>query len=476
MAVLIERACTPTFSSKMNVDTDADGVVDGFTSVIDTGITATFALDDNAQKIAVTASTNIGSAYISTASFTVFPSTKYSFQVLSRGIVSAGAFKNNISIAWYDASDVFISNSDIGAQTPTSYWKLYRLENITSPANAAKARIYLRAFASVVGDTGTVWFRNVQMEKANTCSTFTDVTRADDAARMAIAPLSDTWSISFAVSPNFDYSNIASGFPDLVALYGTNVIVKVVFIANGAIEFTRVINGRYIFPYVSGIYYSRYQIIKILLSYAKNIIYMYARLNNGTTVSNTLITNESVSGLNNLSLSRSPVKSNSLIESITLYRNKAITTLAEADAIFDSMNAEMVVNGGFDNGSTGWTLVGGEVIENGMLKKVSTNASGIATAGSWQNIKVLPNNTYKIKARLIGYIDTNNKPILEIKAMDIFQSSTGIQFAYLYPTAYDQICETTITTSPNAYYISLHSISIGSGTFYWDDVSVQLIN
>jgi hypothetical protein len=170
------------------------------------------------------------------------------------------------------------------------------------------------------------------------------------------------------------------------------------------------------------------------------------------------------------------LESNSFIESVTLLRNNVITTVEAANVVFDDMNAEMVINGGFDNGSTGWTLAGGEVIENGMLKKVSTNAVGVMTAGSWQNIKVLPNNTYKIKVRLIGYIDDNNKPVLEIKAMDIFQLPTGIQFVSLYPTAYDQICETTITTSPNAYYISLHSISTGSGTFYWDDISIQLIN
>lgn len=485
MAVLIERACTPVFASKMDVDSNSDGVVDGFTSTVDSGITAAFALNDSAQKIDMTASTAAGNAKVSYGMFEVSPNTVYSFQVLTRGIVASGNFVNNISIAWYDSANVTISYSDVGLQTPTAYWKLIKLENITSPSNAVKARIYLRCNAQAAGDTGSVWFRNVMLEQSTICSTFCTTTRAADSASMNIAPLTGEWAISGAFALPYASTAVLPTSGNLLAIVclddsahpNDNILALFWDASQSKFRFAKYINAKPRLLYTNAVSFSAWQMHKFVISQSNTGMHMFIRKNNSSTIEahNTNIEAITVDKLF-AGYYNSAYNPLGLIESVTLYRNKAIATLAEANAIFDSMNAEMVINGGFDNGSTGWVLSGGDVWENGMLKKVSTNAVGVMTAGSWQNIKVLPNNTYKIKARLIGYIDTNNKPILEIKAMDIFQLATCIRFAPLSPTAYDQICETTITTSPNAYYISLHSISRGSGTFYWDDISVKLVN
>lgn len=473
MAVLIERACTPVFASKMDVDSNSDGKVDGFSSWADPGLTATYSLDDNAQKIEVTASTAAGNAMVFTGFFTIDPNKKYSVQALSRGIVSSGNFQNNIFIYWRDASDAHIKDSAISLQAPTTYWKLYRLENITPPANAAKACITLCARVNAAGDAGSVWFRNVQFEEANTCSTFTEGTRAADAASMAIAPLSDTWSISFAVSPNFEYNNVPAGGAAWLRLFNSSAEMQVLDTANGVIQAAQNINGVWTYVNLPAIQHSRYKIIKVIVSRIKGTTYVYARPNNGTTITATATTQSAVNGLNNIALNVSGLESNSLIESVTLYRNKAITTLDEANAIFDNMNTEMVANGGFSSGSAWWTLLGG-VIENSMLKCVTTQPNGVSTTAARQFVNVLPNNTYKFKARIIGYIDNNNYSRIVIdhrNCLKAYISATAFN-----PDTYDYTAEITFNTGADVYFLQIVCYSYGTGTFYFDDISLQLIN
>jgi hypothetical protein len=480
MAVLIERACTPVFSSKMNTDSDGNGRVDGFTSWYDAGITAVFSIDDNAQKIDITASTAVGTAAISTPIITVSPSTVYSFQVLSRGIVLAGTFKNNIYITWLDISDAVISQSTLSLQDPTTYWKLHRTENITPPSNAAKARIVLRARASTAGDAGTVWYRNVQFESANTCSTFTDLPRAADAQGLAIEPLSDTFSISFAVAPNFEYTNVPSGGAVWMRLSSLNSEIRILENNGGIIQAAQRIGSTWTYVELPAIQHARYKIIKIVLTRAGNNTYLYARLNNGTTISATATTQPSIAGFNTLSLNTVGLESNSFIESVTLYRNNVITTVEAANAIFDNMNAEMVVNGGFDNGSTAWNLKNGSVYENGRIKRIATEASGVAVEAARQegtySIKVLPNNTYKLKARLSGYVDGNNTPYLQPAFKDLLLYNSTVLGNVVKPTSDNQVVENIFTTDANTYYVQPLLGTYGTCTAYFDDVSLQLID
>jgi hypothetical protein len=476
MAVLIERACTPVFSSKMNTDSDGNGRVDGFASWYDAGITAVFSIDDNAQKIDITASTAVGAAAINTPLITVSPSTAYSFQVLSRGIVLAGTFKNNIYITWLDISDAVISQSILSFQDPTTYWKLHRTENITPPSNAAKARIVLRAYARAAGDIGTVWFRNVQLEAVNTCSTFTDLPRAADAQGLAIEPLSDTFSISFAVAPNFEYNNVPTGGAVWMRLSSLNSEIRILENNNGIIQAAQRIGSTWTYVELPAIQHARYQIIKIILTRAGNTTYLYARLNNGTTISTIATTQPLAAGFNTLSLNTVDLESNSFIESVTLYRTNVITTVEAANVVFDDMNTEMVINGDFSNGSDGWELFNEAVVENGRLKGVATRADSVSTFFARQYIKALPNNTYKIKVRLSGYVNDTNRPYISVVGTDMLRYGFTQQVVYGFSTVDNQYLEFTFTTNEDAYYILLICYANGTCTAYFDDISVQLVN
>lgn len=140
------------------------------------------------------------------------------------------------------------------------------------------------------------------------------------------------------------------------------------------------------------------------------------------------------------------------------------------------MNTEMVVNGDFSNGSTGWTLYNGAVVENGMLKGVATAAPNIETQFAQKNIKVLPNNTYRLQARLVGRIDSPNTPFVYIFYQDVLNYAAVNGEPYIIPTTNDQIVTYTFTTPANAYYASIRLRTKGTCTAYFDDISIKLVN
>jgi hypothetical protein len=480
MAVLIERACTPIFSSKMDTDSNSDGVIDGINpnKYTGSGIIATFALDDSAQKITITDSSTASAgahAHVQSNSITVTANTAYSFQILLRGTVTTGTFITRVTIGWYNASSNLIRSDNIIQAAPSSYWSLVKGENLIAPANSSYVIIFFRAQIQAAGDTGSVWFRNVQLEPANTCSTFTDLPRAADAQGLAIEPLSDTFSISFAVAPNFEYNNVPAGGAVWMRLSSLNSEIRILENNGGIIQAAQRIGSEWTYVELPAIQHARYQIIKIILTRAGNNTYLYARLNNGTIISATATTQPSIAGFNTLSLNTVGLESNSFIESVTLLRNNVITTVEAANVVFDDMNAEMVINGGFESGSDGWTLQNDAVIENGMLKGIATQDGNISTIFATQNIKVLPNNRYQLKARLIGHIDSDNKPKVTVEQLDII-ADKYIQETEIVSNSYDQIWETTFITSVDTYFVNIILQSTGSGTFYWDDISVQLVN
>jgi hypothetical protein len=146
-----------------------------------------------------------------------------------------------------------------------------------------------------------------------------------------------------------------------------------------------------------------------------------------------------------------------------------------ANVVFDDMNAEMVINGGFESGSTGWTLFNGAVVENGRLKGVTTNSAGIGTMLAVQHVPVLPDNTYKVSCKVSGYVDNNNYPRFGIEERG-FTRDFYINGIVRIPNTYDYLAEITFTTNADTYYMNVILMSFGTCTAYFDDISVQLVN
>jgi hypothetical protein len=148
----------PSGYGAMLVDTNADGVVDGFTKA-DSSAVSIYELDGG-QKITLAdvTSTAAYSRVSLTGSFGVSPNTAYTLS-LDAALTKSGVEAIRLVIAWYTAADGSISSSTIANLNPgTSYSRLSL--TATSPATAAKAIIRGDLMAGAVGATGVAHFKD----------------------------------------------------------------------------------------------------------------------------------------------------------------------------------------------------------------------------------------------------------------------------------------------------------------------------
>jgi hypothetical protein len=148
----------------MTVDTDGDGVVDGF-SKVSLSCSGTFALDGG-QKI------TLGTVTAANAQAYVYLTTKVAVSPNTAYVCSVDALLNRstnetveIGIVWYTAADAEISTVLLTGQNPgTSFNRIAK--SATSPATAAKVRVYFVIRASAIGDTGSACFKDVLFQPA----------------------------------------------------------------------------------------------------------------------------------------------------------------------------------------------------------------------------------------------------------------------------------------------------------------------
>lgn len=153
--------------SNMDIDSNADGVVDGFESLVGAGITGISSLDatEYCQKVQITASTTTNPYTIRrlySAPFTVIPGEVYSWSLYVK--VSGNVYVL-VGLVLYNSSDVFQTTIWSSNITSTS-WVTTKTENRTIPVNCYKARFYISVNPITIGDTGTAWFKNALLEKA----------------------------------------------------------------------------------------------------------------------------------------------------------------------------------------------------------------------------------------------------------------------------------------------------------------------
>jgi len=147
-------------SPLMNVDTDSDGVVDDFASYTSGDVTATWSLD-SAQKFDITASTGTGLSYIyqaETITAGQIVNIEVDYKVL--GNVTIKAY-----IDWYNVG-AFISTSTIVDGIETTYTRLSN-SGLTAPTNTTVGYIRLSVEPNSNGDTGSAWFKNLNIYKTN---------------------------------------------------------------------------------------------------------------------------------------------------------------------------------------------------------------------------------------------------------------------------------------------------------------------
>jgi hypothetical protein len=155
---------------KMDTDSNSDGIVDGFTT--DTWSCSPSRSLDGGQKITMGGAT-VSQAYagVQTSGYIPVSAGKtYTLSVEAK-LVRSAAETVEFVLMWYDVNNTMISNNGLYNQNPgTNYQRLSF--TVTAPANAAKVKVHLRLRASSTSDTGSVWFKNIQLEPNPQASSF----------------------------------------------------------------------------------------------------------------------------------------------------------------------------------------------------------------------------------------------------------------------------------------------------------------
>jgi len=152
----------PSSYGLMTVDSNSDGVVDGF-SKYQVNATSVYALDGG-QKITLANVTNangLSEVYLTTK-FAVSPNTPYALSV-DAALVRSGSEMIKLCISWYTSGGTLISQNYSPEINPGAVYSRQQL-TATSPATAAQAIVELLIYAKAVGATGSVWFRHAMFE------------------------------------------------------------------------------------------------------------------------------------------------------------------------------------------------------------------------------------------------------------------------------------------------------------------------
>ena len=147
-------------SVPLGTDGDADGVSDGWTKTVEAGITATHSIDDSAQKIEITNSTNTSKSW-EEKTISCVPGTVISANAT---IKKSGAVSARILFYWFNGT-TFLSS-----ETTTSADDEYSIKSLTNkiaPANTTKCVVLMSINPLLSGNTGSAWFKDASVTISN---------------------------------------------------------------------------------------------------------------------------------------------------------------------------------------------------------------------------------------------------------------------------------------------------------------------
>ncbi len=187
-AVMVEEGTTNLLKNA-GLNVGAGTVADGWTSATSVEVTATYSLDGaikrasgaKSQKIAISASTGSGVAWIYQEQ-NVIAGTTYTASVYNQGTVT-GTCRGWVLLRFLDGNNGVLVNYNQyftpGANINTDIITITGV----APTGTVKARIGLILQAQVAGDTGTIYYDDVQLEAKGY---MTSVVFTDDTATQAI--------------------------------------------------------------------------------------------------------------------------------------------------------------------------------------------------------------------------------------------------------------------------------------------------
>lgn len=163
----------PTFAidDAMTTDANSDGVTDAWTYAVQSGITATPTIDDLAQKLEITNSTATNNVQVN-KDVACLPAEV--INIFGKVKMTGTNIQARLHADWYNGAS-YLSSSTIAVTTATSYTDILNTA-LTSPANTTKATIVVSLKATVIGGTGSAWFKNIKVWRSNVSATIQQLT------------------------------------------------------------------------------------------------------------------------------------------------------------------------------------------------------------------------------------------------------------------------------------------------------------
>jgi len=141
-------------NENLNTDEDANGVCNGFTSAVQSGVTANFSID-GCQRIDITANTGEAGAYIYMEK-TLSPGTAISAMLEGK---KSGDVYFKLQINWFNGEN-FLSNVS-GTNKSSQMFDYSVINGEIAPETSTKARICLFVLPVAAEGIGSVWFNHL---------------------------------------------------------------------------------------------------------------------------------------------------------------------------------------------------------------------------------------------------------------------------------------------------------------------------
>lgn len=153
---------------RLDLEGSTAGVAAGWSETDDANLTTAFSIDQEAQKISVSASSGAGFSYIERQDITRDPivaGEDYGISVALQVANLVATGKARLVYRWFDDVDAQIGADQVvdDAVAPAEFQRSIDVE-ATAPAGAVRLDVLVGFRADAGGDTGNVWFRDVSVD------------------------------------------------------------------------------------------------------------------------------------------------------------------------------------------------------------------------------------------------------------------------------------------------------------------------
>jgi len=159
-------------SVPLGVDSNADGVSDGWSKILGSGNTVNFTIDQASQKMELSESTTLTYSYARTSTkYVCVAGNTISITCNAKKISAIGTVKVLAGFVWRKSDDSIITTNESEVALTDNADFATKTIILTAPALAGKFEVHFAITATTIGDTGSAWFKDASATIANQSAT-----------------------------------------------------------------------------------------------------------------------------------------------------------------------------------------------------------------------------------------------------------------------------------------------------------------